>query len=50
MEHSTIFYIVKRYYDDGTYTKDDVKKFVVKGKLSPDEYKEITGEKYKGGK
>ena len=50
MEHSRLFNIVKRYYDEGIYTKDDVKKFVEKGKLTPEEYKEITGEKYKGGK
>lgn len=38
--------IVKRQYDKGTYDKDDVKKFVVAGKLTPEEYEEITGEAY----
>ncbi len=50
MEHSRLFNVVKRYYDEEVYTKDDVKKFVENGKLTQAEYKEITGEKYKGGK
>jgi uncharacterized XkdX family phage protein len=39
--------ICKRYYDQGIYTDDDLKKFVAKGKLTPEEYEEITGKKYK---
>lgn len=41
-----MFKVVKRYYDTKRYTKDDVKKFVVAGKLTEDEYEQITGEKY----
>lgn len=45
--HSRMYETVKRYYDLGYYDKDDVAKFVAKGKITPEEYKEITGEKYK---
>nr|DAU66760.1 MAG TPA: hypothetical protein [Caudoviricetes sp.] len=41
-----MFEIVKRYYDKGIYSKDDVKKFVKAGKLTEEEYQEITGEQY----
>lgn len=37
---------VKRFYDMGLYTKAQVRKFVEKGKLTAEEYKEITGEEY----
>ena len=39
-----MFKLVKRYYDKGVYTKDDVMKFVTAGKITEDEYKEIVGE------
>ena len=39
-----MFAIVKRYYDRGIYSKADVAKFVRAGRLTADEYKEITGE------
>lgn len=38
--------IVKRYYDKGIYSKDDVKVFVRAGKITEAEYEEITGEVY----
>lgn len=38
--------IVKRYYDKGIYSAEDVKKFVKAGKINADQYKEITGENY----
>lgn len=38
-----MFDIVKRFYDRNIYNSDDVKKFVQSGKLTADEYKEITG-------
>ena len=41
-----MYKIVKRYYDKGTYTKEDVRKFVKAGKITEDEFKEITGEDY----
>lgn len=36
--------IVKRFYERGIYSKEDVATFVQAGKLTPEEYKEITGE------
>jgi len=38
------FKVVKRYYDMGIYSKDNVKVFVRVEKLTPEQYKEITGE------
>lgn len=43
---STLGRVVKRYYDTGRYSKDDVKKFVLAGKLPTEEYEEITAEPY----
>jgi uncharacterized XkdX family phage protein len=37
---------VKRYYDRGIYSKDDVKVFVQASKITPVQYEEITGEPY----
>lgn len=39
--------IVERYYPK-YYTKDQVKVFVVAEKITPEEYKKITNENYKG--
>lgn len=41
-----MFKVVKRYFDKGIYSKEDVAKFVSAGKLTAEEYKEITGESY----
>ncbi len=41
-----MFEKVKKYYDMGIYTKKHVADFVKKGKLTPAQYKEITGEDY----
>lgn len=38
-----MFDIVKRFFDRKIYSADDVKKFVLSGKITVDEYKEITG-------
>lgn len=38
-----MFEIVKRFYDRKIYNADDVKKFVLSGKITADEYKKITG-------
>ncbi|WP_343101926.1 XkdX family protein [Romboutsia sp. MSSM.1001216sp_RTP31141st1_G3_RTP31141_220114] len=38
---------INRYYGKGKYTKEEVKVFVISGKITEDEYKEITGEDYK---
>lgn len=37
---------IKRYYDKGLYTNEQVKVFVVGGKITEEQYKEITGEDY----
>ena len=41
-----MFSIVKRYYDNGIYSKEDVAKFVKAKKITEKQYEEITGEKY----
>ncbi len=43
---SRLFNTVKRYYDKGIYSKEDVAAFVEAGKLTEEEYKLITGEDY----
>ena len=46
MEHSAKFELVKRYYDEGKWTKKAVRNAVVKGWITAAEYEEITGEVY----
>lgn len=41
-----MFKIVKRYYDMGIYSADDVGKFVMSGRLTAEQYKTITGQDY----
>ena len=41
-----MFEKVKKYYDRGFYTKEQVGGFVKKGKLTAEQYEAITGEKY----
>ena len=43
---SRLYKTIKRYYDKGLYTKEDVASFVYAGLLSPLEYKQITGEDF----
>ena len=43
-----MFKIVKRYYDTGRYSKEDVAKFVEAGKITSDDLKEVTGCEYQG--
>ncbi len=45
-EHSAKYEKVKEYYDGGYWSKDRVKRAVVKGWITANEYKEITGEEY----
>ncbi len=44
-----MFEKVKKFYDMGLYSKEQVKMFVVKGKLTAEEYEQITGEAYTAG-
>lgn len=39
---------IKAWYKFGLWTKDMVRNAVVKGKLTEEEYREITGEEYGG--
>jgi uncharacterized XkdX family phage protein len=43
---SRLFETVKKYYTMGAYKKKHVANFVMKGKLTPEEYKLITGDDY----
>lgn len=45
-EHSKQFERIKELYDTGEWGKKWVKNAVVKGKITADEYREITGEDY----
>lgn len=44
---STHYEQVKKYYDNGLWSLAQVKRAVKSGWITEDEYKEITGEKYK---
>lgn len=44
--HSPKYDLVKFYYDEGACDIDKVRKAVVKGWITEDEFKEITGENY----
>ena len=39
---------IKEYYDNGFWNKEQVHKAVEKGKITAEQYKEITGEDYVG--
>lgn len=41
-----MFEKVKKFYDLNLYTDTQVKQFVIKGKLTQEQYKEITGKDY----
>ena len=43
---SAVYEMAKRYYEEGLWPKKYLKALVKKGKLTEDEYAEITGEKY----
>lgn len=40
------FELVMDYYNKGYYTKDQVKVFVDRGKITPEQYEVITGDPY----
>lgn len=42
-----MYKIVKRYYNKGIYSKENVKVFVRAGKITAEQYQEITGDAYK---
>lgn len=42
------FTIVKRHYDAGRYTPEQVAVFVDAGKITPEQYQAITGSEYQG--
>lgn len=42
-----MYRIVKRFFDRGIYTKEDVAIFVRGNKITVEEYQKITGEEYK---
>lgn len=46
MEHSKNFEKVKRYYDQGLWGINKVRQAVVKGWITEEEFKEITGQDY----
>lgn len=41
-----MFDYIKKNYEKGIYTKEDVSQFVKAGMITADQYKEITGEDY----
>lgn len=41
-----MYKVVKRYYDLGIYSKENVAMFVKAGKITEEQYKTITGEDY----
>ena len=41
-----MFKIIKRYYNRGIYTKENVAVFVASGKITAEQYMEITGTEY----
>lgn len=38
--------ICETYYKRGNYTVEDLRKFVINGKLTEEEFEQITGEQY----
>lgn len=43
-----MFLKIKKWYDSGLWTKAMVANAVVKGKITAEQYEEITGEAYEG--
>lgn len=41
-----MYKIIKRFYDRGFYSAEDVGVFVASGKITTKQYEEITGKKY----
>ena len=47
MAQSAKYEMVKEFYDTGVWSESRVKNAVVKGRITAEEYKEITGKDYK---
>ena len=45
-EHSRMFEKIKSWYESGIWSKEWVRNAVVKGKITAEEYQEITGEPF----
>ena len=43
---SKLFKTIRKYYRMGLYNDEQVAEFVRKGKITPEEYEEITGKPY----
>ena len=43
-----MYKIIKRFYDRGIYSAEDVGVFVTSGKITATQYEEITGSKFEG--
>ena len=41
-----MYKIIKRFYDRGIYSSEDVGVFVASGKITAEQYEKITGKKY----
>ena len=41
-----MFEKIKKFYNQGLYTKKQIRQFCEKGVITPEQYKEITGEEY----
>ncbi|MGT4651583.1 XkdX family protein [Bacillus cereus] len=44
------FSIIKGFYDDGLWSKKRVHDVVAAGRITPEQYEEITGDKYEADK
>lgn len=42
----SIFEKIKKFFDQKIYTKKQIRQFCDKGVITPEQYKEITGEDY----
>ena len=43
-----MFEKIKKYFDLGLYSRDQVAAFVLKGKITPAQYEAITGDPWRG--
>ena len=43
-----MFQKIKRFYNLGIYSKEQVAQFVIRGVITPQQYEQITGDPYEG--